>query len=738
MKIKKFISLLAATTMIVTAVTGSMTVSVVSAADKYATSGKCGASADWLINTDGVLVISGTGEISTYADNSRYSWNWYTFKDDINEVVIENGITALYNGVFSSVNCSDFSKIILPPSLTKFNECFDRGVGDNYPNLKDIYVYSKNVLDASSLYDNHVSNPWAGSGKIWHVYKGSATETLLKNDLHLTDEDIKYIPDNEQMATVSNKTPAELEPLTDTSGPTGLTSKWEWEASSKTLTFSGKGPILIADDYKKSANTAEHVIIESGITKINPLCIGDSGSFTGFTALKDIKLPNTLKEIGNYSFYQTPITKIINGLPEGLEVIGDGAFSDSNLEEISFPESLNTIGESAFLGTNIKSINLHSGMYIGGSAFYNCQSLKEVTVPENVSFGSTKKGGQGAPRASSTFFNCTELERIVIEDGCKITDSWANVVQENAIVESFCKNCTSLKTVVIRGGIDCIMLTAFDSCTSLDDIYFYIKELSSIEAKGASTASIDTTNNPTFHVVKGSTTEQTLKDAGYLNDENTVYLADTTALETAISEAEAIETDKYTDESVAKFTEALESAKATLENYDATQDEVDSAVKAIEDAKNALADKSGEPSTDNSSDPSNSSGNNNQSQSPNTPATPSTSAPTTATPKQPTTPPTVTTTAKPAKVKAVKVKAKKKKLNVSWKKVSGATGYEVLSATNNKFTKGKKTVTVKKNKVTLKKLKPKKKYFVKVRAYKLANGRKYFGKWSKVVKKKTK
>ena len=96
------------------------------------------------------------------------------------------------------------------------------------------------------------------------------------------------------------------------------------------------------------------------------------------------------------------------------------------------------------------------------------------------------------------------------------------------------------------------------------------------------------------------------------------------------------------------------------------------------------------------------------------------------------------TAVKPAKVTKVRLTDKKKKLNVSWKKVSGATGYEVKAATNSKFTKGKKTVTVKKNKVTIKNLKPKKKYFVKVRAYKLANGRKYYGKWSKVVKKKTK
>ena len=94
--------------------------------------------------------------------------------------------------------------------------------------------------------------------------------------------------------------------------------------------------------------------------------------------------------------------------------------------------------------------------------------------------------------------------------------------------------------------------------------------------------------------------------------------------------------------------------------------------------------------------------------------------------------------AKPAKVKSVKLTAKKKKLNVKWKKVSGATGYEVMYAKNNKFTKGKKTVKVKKNKITLKRLKSKKKYFVKVRAYKTVNGNTSYGKWSKVAKKKVK
>lgn len=93
---------------------------------------------------------------------------------------------------------------------------------------------------------------------------------------------------------------------------------------------------------------------------------------------------------------------------------------------------------------------------------------------------------------------------------------------------------------------------------------------------------------------------------------------------------------------------------------------------------------------------------------------------------------------KKAKIMKLTAKAKGKKINVTWKKISGATGYQLMSATNKKFTKNKKTVNAKKNRVTLKKLKSKKKYFVKVRAFKKVNGKKVYGIWSKVVSKKTK
>ena len=97
--------------------------------------------------------------------------------------------------------------------------------------------------------------------------------------------------------------------------------------------------------------------------------------------------------------------------------------------------------------------------------------------------------------------------------------------------------------------------------------------------------------------------------------------------------------------------------------------------------------------------------------------------------------------AKPKSTSIKKVKAAKKAISVIWKKVGGVKGYQVQVATDKKFKKNKKTVTVKKQKTTkttVKKLKAKKKYYVRVRTYKIVNGKKVYSAWSKVKSVKTK
>ena len=97
--------------------------------------------------------------------------------------------------------------------------------------------------------------------------------------------------------------------------------------------------------------------------------------------------------------------------------------------------------------------------------------------------------------------------------------------------------------------------------------------------------------------------------------------------------------------------------------------------------------------------------------------------------------------AKPKSVSPKKIKSAKKAVSVEWKKVSGVKGYQVQVATDKKFKKNKKTVNIKKQKTTkttVKKLKAKKKYYVRVRTYKIVNGKKVYSAWSKVKSVKTK
>ena len=85
---------------------------------------------------------------------------------------------------------------------------------------------------------------------------------------------------------------------------------------------------------------------------------------------------------------------------------------------------------------------------------------------------------------------------------------------------------------------------------------------------------------------------------------------------------------------------------------------------------------------------------------------------------------------------------KTKQLKVTYKKVSGVTGYQVTYSTSKKFTKSTtKTATVKgvsKLSKTVKSLKKGKTYYVKVRTYKTVGGTKYYSSYTSAKKIKIK
>lgn len=126
------------------------------------------------------------------------------------------------------------------------------------------------------------------------------------------------------------------------------------------------------------------------------------------------------------------------------------------------------------------------------------------------------------------------------------------------------------------------------------------------------------------------------------------------------------------------------------------------------------------------------------------PATKPSEPTTTPSTTQPTTKPSTTKntkTVKPKKTSIKKLSKGKKKFTVTWAKVSGIKGYQIQYSSDKKFKKNNKSVTVTKQKTTkatVKKLKSKKKYYVRVRTYKTVNGKKIYSSWSKVKSVKTK
>ena len=99
---------------------------------------------------------------------------------------------------------------------------------------------------------------------------------------------------------------------------------------------------------------------------------------------------------------------------------------------------------------------------------------------------------------------------------------------------------------------------------------------------------------------------------------------------------------------------------------------------------------------------------------------------------------TVRFTILPAPAALSKVSAGRKRFTAQWKKSRSATGYQVAYSLTKDFANWGDKLVKGKTRLTVKGLKSKKTYYVRVRAYKRVNGKNYYSAWSAVKKVKTK
>ena len=106
--------------------------------------------------------------------------------------------------------------------------------------------------------------------------------------------------------------------------------------------------------------------------------------FCVFGTIKDVTLPEGVKEIGSYAFYRCSSLEEFE-LPETLTSIETDAFSYSGLSSVRVPDSVQYLGPRVFDGSKVSSVILPARLnVINGGLFADCPNLKSIVIPDTV------------------------------------------------------------------------------------------------------------------------------------------------------------------------------------------------------------------------------------------------------------------------------------------------------------------------------------------------------------------
>lgn len=311
-------------------------------------SGTCGDNLTWTLGRDGVLTVSGSGDMTDFKSAGSAPWAKYAVKTDgvvITSVVISSGVTSVGNYAFAG--CRQIESVSLPSGLAiigtgAFEDCSGLTSADipgTVSIIGDAAFYGCSALSTLTVRDGVVS--------------------LGISSFSMTAVREVTLPSS--VATVGEKAFYSCESLNSIrmTGVTVIGAKAFAECKNLRVVSTGAALTGIGDSAFEACALLNSFTFGQSLTTIGQRAFYECSSLT------ELSLPSTLVELGDFAFSGCSGVRSVS-LGDGLVTVSMGAFEGcSNLSSVVFGSSVTTVAERAFT---------------------SCPELRSITVPVSVRY----------------------------------------------------------------------------------------------------------------------------------------------------------------------------------------------------------------------------------------------------------------------------------------------------------------------------------------------------------------